>query len=125
MKTLSLRRTLALGLVAGSAGLGACGVSQQQEIQMGRQYAAEINRQLPIVDDPVIHRYLNELGTRIQRQPGNRDIPYTYYLVNIDQINAFAIPGGFVYINRGIVENAANLSELARSGTWKPGTARR
>jgi predicted Zn-dependent protease len=113
MKTLSLRRTLALGLVAGSAGLGACGVSQQQEIQMGRQYAAEINRQLPIVDDPVIHRYLNELGTRIQRQPGNRDIPYTYYLVNIDQINAFAIPGGFVYINRGIVENAANLSELA------------
>ncbi|NIP80534.1 MAG: M48 family metalloprotease [Gemmatimonadetes bacterium] len=113
MTVSSMRRTLALGLVAGSAGLAACGVSQQQEIQMGRQYAAEINRQLPIVDDPVIHRYINELGNRIQRQPGNRDIPYTFYVVNIEQINAFAIPGGFVYVNRGLVERTDNLAELA------------
>jgi predicted Zn-dependent protease len=114
MTTLSLRRTLALGLVAGSATFtGACGVSTQQEIQMGQQYAAEINRQLPIVDDPVIHRYINQLGNRIQRQPGNRDIPYTFYVVNIDQINAFAVPGGFVYVNRGLVERTDNLAELA------------
>ena len=113
MANSTLRRTLALGLVAGSTSLAACGVSQQQEIQMGRQYAAEINRQLPIVDDPVIHRYINQLGSRIQRQPGNRDIPYTFYVVNIDQINAFAIPGGFVYVNRGLVERTDNLAELA------------
>lgn len=80
---------------------------------MGRQYAAEINRQLPIVDDPAIHRYINQLGNRIQRQPGNRDIPYTYYVVNIDQINAFAIPGGHVYVNRGLIERTDNLAELA------------
>ena len=113
MGDLSLRRGLALGLVASSVGLGACGVSPQQEIEMGRQYAAEINRQLPIVDDPAIHRYLNDLGNRIQRQPGNRDIPYTFYVVNIDQLNAFAVPGGFVYINRGLIEATDNLSELA------------
>ena len=111
--TSSLRRTLALGLVAGSAGLSACGVSTQQEIEMGRQYAAEINRQLPIVDDPQVHRYINELGNLIQRQPGNRDIPYTYYVVNSDEINAFAVPGGFVYINRGLIERTDNLAELA------------
>ena len=111
--TSSLRRTLALGLVAGSAGLAGCGVSTQQEIDMGRQYAAEINRQLPIVDDPQVHRYINELGDLIQRQPGNRDIPYTFYVVNSDQINAFAVPGGFVYINRGLIERTDNLSELA------------
>ncbi len=104
---------MALGLVAGSAGLSACGVSQQQELDMGRQYAAEINRQLPIVDDPLVHRYINELGNRIQRQPGNRDIPYTFYVVNIEQINAFAVPGGFVYLNRGLIERTDNLSELA------------
>ena len=113
MATLSLRRTLALGLVAGSAGLAGCGVSTQQEIQMGRQYAAEINRQLPIVDDPAVHRYINNLGNRIQRQQGNRDIPYTYYVVNSDEINAFAVPGGFVYVNRGLIERTDNLSELA------------
>lgn len=108
-----LRRTLAVGLVAGSAGIAACGVSTQQEIEMGRQYAAEINRQLPIVDDPQVHRYINELGNRIQRHPGGRDIPYTYYVVNSAQINAFAVPGGFVYLNRGLIERTDNLSELA------------
>ncbi len=113
MGNLSLRRGLAVGLVATSAGLGACGVSEQQELQVGRQYAAEINRQLPIVDDPQIHRFLNQLGDRIQRQPGARDIPYTYYVVNIEEINAFAIPGGFVYINRGLIERTDNLAELA------------
>ena len=113
MRVFSFRRTLTAGLVAGSAGLAACGVSQQQEIQMGQQYAAEINRQLPIVDDVQIHRYINQLGDRIQRQPGNRDIPYTFYVVNIDQLNAFAVPGGFVYINRGLIEATDNLAELA------------
>jgi beta-barrel assembly-enhancing protease len=113
MSILSVRRSLAMGLVATSAGLGACGVSEQQEIQMGQQYAAEINRQLPIVDDPQIHRYINQLGSQIQRQPGARDIPYTFYVVNIEEINAFAVPGGFVYLNRGLIERTRNLSELA------------
>ena len=80
---------------------------------MGRQYAAEVNRQLPIVEDATIDRYINELGTRIQEQPGTRDIPYTFYVVNIEQVNAFAIPGGHVYINRGLIERAQRLSELA------------
>jgi beta-barrel assembly-enhancing protease len=113
MSTTLLRRPLALGLVAGSTALAACGIGTQQEIEMGQQYAAEINRQLPIVDDPVIHRYINDLGNRIQRQPGARDIPYTYYVVNINEVNAFAVPGGFIYINRGIIDRADNLSELA------------
>lgn len=104
---------MAMGLVASSMGLGACGVSEQQEVQMGQQYAAEINRQLPIVSDPQIHRYINQLGQQIQRQPGARDIPYTFYVVNIEEINAFAVPGGFVYLNRGLIERTDNLSELA------------
>lgn len=107
-----LRRTLTLGLVAGAATAASC-VTTQQELEMGRQYAAEINQQLPIVEDAAIHRYINDLGTRIQRQPGNRDIPYTFYVVNIDQVNAFAVPGGHVYINRGLIERSENLSELA------------
>lgn len=108
-----IRRTAALGLVAGSAGLAACGIGTQQEIELGQQYAAEINRQLPIVEDPAIHSYINQLGNRIQRQPGARDIPYTFYVVNSAEVNAFAVPGGFIYINRGLIERTENLSELA------------
>jgi beta-barrel assembly-enhancing protease len=113
MATSLLRRTLALGFVAGSAGIAACGIGTQQEIEMGQQYAAEINRQLPIVQDAAVHNYINQLGNRIQRQPGNRDIPYTFYVVNSREINAFAVPGGYVYINRGLIERTENLSELA------------
>lgn len=107
-----LRRTLSLGLVAGTVILAAC-VSTQQELQMGQEYSAQINQQLPIVENAAIHRFINTLGNRIQRQPGNRDIPYTFYVVNIDQVNAFAVPGGYVYINRGLIERSENLSELA------------
>lgn len=107
-----LRRTLTLGLVAGATTTAAC-VSTQQELQMGQQYSAQINEQLPIVEAAAIHRYINTLGTRIQRQPGNRDIPYTFYVVNSDQVNAFAVPGGYVYINRGLIERSESLSELA------------
>lgn len=107
-----IRRTLTLGLAAGSAALAAC-VSTQQELELGRQYAAEINEQLPIVEDAAIHGYINDLGNRIQQQPGTRDIPYTFYVVNIDQVNAFAIPGGYVYLNRGLIERSESLAELA------------
>ncbi|MEJ2503943.1 MAG: M48 family metallopeptidase [Gemmatimonadota bacterium] len=113
MRLCCSRRVLATGLVAGSAALAACGLTQQQEIRMGRQYAAEVDRQLPIVEDPRIHRYINALGDRIQQRPGNRDIPYTYHVVNSDEVNAFALPGGFVYINRGLIEATDDLSELA------------
>ena len=115
MRSLPVRRLLATGLVAGTVGIGACGVSQQQELEMGRQYAAEINRQLPIVDDPLIHRYINELGNRIQRQPGARDIPYTFYVVNIDQLNAFAVPGGLSAPARAFRRRALLQRELCRA----------
>lgn len=108
-----IRRTLTLGVMAGSAAVASCAISTQQELQLGRQYAAEIEQQLPVVEDAAIDRYINELGTRIQQQPGTRDIPYTFYVVNIDQVNAFAVPGGHIYINRGLIDRAENLSELA------------
>jgi predicted Zn-dependent protease len=92
--------------------LAACAISQSEEIQLGRQYAAEINKQLPIVDDPAVNRYITLVGDRIASQ-GRRKIGYTFYVVNTDAVNAFALPGGFVYINRGLIEQTTNLSELA------------
>lgn len=107
-------RGSALALVAGSTvALSACSsVSTQQEVEMGRQYAAEINRELPILNDNSVNSYINSLGRSIA-QRGNRQIPYTFYVVNSDQINAFAVPGGHVYLNRGLIERTRNMSELA------------
>lgn len=107
------RRPVALALVAGStAAVGACGISHQQEVQMGQEYAAEINRQLPLVNDAAVTRYVNNLGRSIA-QRGNRQYNYNFYVVNAAQINAFAVPGGHVYVNRGLIERTRNMSELA------------
>lgn len=90
-----------------------CGISTQQEVQMGREYAAQINAQLPIVQDAEINRYINVLGDSIARLADNRGIDYHFFVVNAREINAFAVPGGFIYINRGLIERTQNLSQLA------------
>ncbi|MBA2669467.1 MAG: M48 family metalloprotease [Gemmatimonadetes bacterium] len=101
-------------LTAGTAVAGcAPAISTQQEVQMGAQYASEINRQLPIVQNPQVHYYINQLGNTIARQADPRGIQYTFYVVNAPQVNAFAIPGGHIYVNRGLIDRASNLSELA------------
>ncbi|HEX8691871.1 MAG TPA: M48 family metallopeptidase [Longimicrobium sp.] len=103
---------LALG---GTAVAGGCApaVTTQQEQQLGANYAAQINRQLPLITDRATNDYVNQLGRRIASQADQRGIPYTFYVVNSDVVNAFAIPGGYVYVNRGVIERADNMSELA------------
>src|SRR5436190_5136046 len=106
-----MRNFVAGAVLAVSA--AACGVSTQQEIQMGQEYSAQINAQLPIVQDAEINRYVNVLGDSIANLADNRGLDYHFYVVNAAEINAFAVPGGFVYVNRGLIEKAENLSELA------------
>jgi len=112
------RTTRKLGLAsftAATIGLVGCAgmISTQEEVQMGAEYAAQINRQLPIVEDAAVNRYINELGRRIATRADDRDIQYRFFVVNSDQINAFAVPGGFIYMNRGLIDRAENKSEFA------------
>ena len=106
------RRTLTGFVAAATLTVAACGVSTQQEVEIGSQYAAEINRQLPLVSNAQVTSYVNQLGRQIARQ-GGRGLNYTFYVVNSDQVNAFAVPGGYVYVNRGLIERVSNMSELA------------
>ena len=99
-------------ILSGSLVLAACGISTQQEMQMGQQASMDINRQLPMVNDPTVTSYVNQLGDRIANH-GQRGINYTFFVVNSDVVNAFAVPGGYVYVNRGLIERAGNMSELA------------
>ena len=99
-------------VAAATITLSACGISQQQELEMGAQYATEINRQLPLVRDASANSYINQLGDQIARS-GRRGINYTFYIVNSDMVNAFAVPGGYIYVNRGLIERTRTMSELA------------
>ncbi|MGH7553446.1 MAG: M48 family metallopeptidase [Longimicrobiales bacterium] len=108
-----IRKAAMPGILAGSVAVGtSCGISTAQEQQMGQQYATQINSQLPIVNDASANRYLTQLGTSIA-QRGQRRIPYRFFIVNSEVVNAFAVPGGYVYVNRGLIEAADNVSELA------------
>src|SRR5687768_13221775 len=93
--------------------LAACGISQQQEVEMGQDYARQINSQLPIVGDPEINRYINVLGDQIASRTSRADLDWRFYIVDSREVNAFAVPGGFIYINRGLIERTDRMDEVA------------
>jgi predicted Zn-dependent protease len=102
------------------AGLAACvslaacgGISQQQEVEMGAQEAQQVNAQLPMLQDATINAYVNSLGNQLARTTSRADLDWHFAVVNTDVINAFALPGGYVYVNRGVLSRASNESELA------------
>jgi predicted Zn-dependent protease len=99
-------------LAAAAIGLTSCSVSQDQEVDIGRQNAQEINAQLPIVTDPAIATYIQTLGESIAKKTSRADLDWHFYVVNSKQVNAFALPGGYIYVNRGLIESADKLDEL-------------
>jgi Zn-dependent protease with chaperone function len=88
--------------------------SPQQDVQLGREASVEVEKQLPLVKDAQVERYVTDLGRRLARiAPGNTDFPWTFKVVNSQDINAFALPGGFIYVNRGVLEAAEDEAQLA------------
>ncbi len=87
--------------------------SAQQDVEIGAQSAAEAERQLPIVNDAEVNAYVNRIGQKLAANAGGPQFQYRFRVVNASDINAFALPGGFVYLNRGIIENARNEGEVA------------
>ena len=91
----------------------ACSVSQDQEVAIGRQNASEINAKLPIVRDQAVADYVQQLGLAIAKTTPRADLDWQFFVVDSKEVNAFALPGGFVYVNRGLIERAQQLDELA------------
>jgi len=87
--------------------------STDQDVEIGRQSAVEVERQLPILDDRSIEAYVNAIGRRLAGVAPGAKYPYQFKVVNASDINAFALPGGFMYLNRGLIEAAANEGQLA------------
>ena len=91
---------------------GWLGGSQEKEIAIGRQLAAEVEQQAKMVDDPVITEYVNRVGQNIVLH-SDAKIPFTIKVIDSDDVNAFALPGGFFFVNKGLILAADNESELA------------
>jgi predicted Zn-dependent protease len=80
---------------------------------MGQQAAAQATHSLPMVTDPDINRYITVLGDSLAAVADTRDLEWHFYVVDSPEINAFALPGGFVFVNRGLIERVDSLDELA------------
>jgi len=86
--------------------------SIEKEIALGKQMAQEVERQAKIVDDPVIAEYVNRVGQNLVRN-SDAKVPFTIKVIDSEEINAFALPGGFFFVNTGILLNADNEAEMA------------
>jgi predicted Zn-dependent protease len=86
--------------------------SLEKEIALGKQLAQEVERQAKIVDDPIIAEYVNRIGQNLVRN-SDAKVPFTIKVVDSEEINAFALPGGFFFVNTGILLNADNEAEMA------------
>jgi predicted Zn-dependent protease len=98
----------------GAAAALACGTaSEDDEVRLGREAAAQVSAQLPILADPLVTGYVDSLGTAIARRTARGDLAWHFAVVDTDVVNAFALPGGYIFVNRGLLDRAATMSELA------------
>ncbi|HKE04266.1 MAG TPA: M48 family metallopeptidase [Blastocatellia bacterium] len=86
--------------------------SIDKEVALGRQLAAEVDRDSKLVDDPIVTEYVNRVGQNIVLH-SDAKVPFTIKVIDSNEINAFALPGGFLYVNRAVLEAADNEAELA------------
>jgi beta-barrel assembly-enhancing protease len=86
--------------------------SIEKEIALGKQMAQEVERQAKIVEDPVVAEYVNRVGQNLVRN-SDAKVPFTIKVVDDEEINAFALPGGFFFVNTGVLLNADNEAEMA------------
>lgn len=86
--------------------------SIEKEIAMGKELAQEVERQAKIVDDPVISEYVNRIGQNLVRN-SDAKVPFTIKVIDAEEVNAFALPGGFFFVNTGLIMKADSEAELA------------
>jgi predicted Zn-dependent protease len=86
--------------------------SIEKEIAMGRQMAVEVERQAKIIDDSIIGEYVNRIGQNIVRN-SDAKVPFTIKVIDSDEVNAFALPGGYMFVNSGLILRTDNEAELA------------
>ena len=100
------KRNINGGIIAKMSG------STEKEVRLGREAAAEVDRQAKFIEDPMITEYVNRVGQNIVLH-SDAKVPFTIKVIDSDEVNAFALPGGFFYVNKGLLLAADNEAELA------------
>jgi predicted Zn-dependent protease len=88
-------------------------LSEAEELAIGQQQDAEIRREMGVYDDPALQRYVNEIGHELARVSHRPNLPWSFTIVDNPAINAFALPGGYIYLTRGILAYLDDEAELA------------
>jgi beta-barrel assembly-enhancing protease len=88
-------------------------MSPEQDVAIGRQHAAQIEREMRVLPDQAVQQYVNNVGKRLSSQAPGEKFPYQFKVVDVKEINAFALPGGFLYVHTGAIVAAKNEAELA------------
>ena len=85
----------------------------EEELQFGREFVAQHEKQVKLYRDPVVTRYINDLGQTLVRYSKRNNIPYTFKVVETRGINAYAVPGGFIYVHLDLIRATKSEAELA------------
>ena len=111
-----------LFLILSIGGLASCAAvlsdvnlfNDKDEIELGNRFSKEIEKELRLYRrDPVVIEYITTLGQRLARHSNRKNIVYHFKVVDAEEVNAFALPGGYIYVNLGLIRAAQNESELA------------
>lgn len=87
--------------------------STDKEVKIGESIAKAIEKEYKLVDDPLVQNRVQEIGKKIVSVSDRKDINYSFYVLDDKEVNAFALPGGFIYVNKGLIEKVNNDDELA------------
>jgi len=90
-----------------------CTIGDDQEKQIGQDAAAQIEKDVPLVNEANVSSYVTRLGSDLATKSDTKSRGWSFRIVDAEIVNAFALPGGYVYVNRGLIEEAGNKSELA------------
>ena len=85
----------------------------KQDVEIGRQSAAQVERQIPLIRTPAVERPIEAIGRRLADAAPGTQFPYQFRVTNLSDVNAFALPGGFLYVNRGLIELVPTEGQLA------------
>lgn len=88
-------------------------MSPQQDVAIGRQNAQQVEKEMRVIADPIVQNYINSVGRKLAAVAPGEKFPYQFKVVDVKEINAFALPGGFLYVHSGAILAARNESELA------------
>jgi predicted Zn-dependent protease len=100
------KRNINKGVIAKMSG------GLDKEVALGRQLAAQVDREAKFIDDPVVTEYVNRVGQNLVLH-SDAKVPFTIKVIDSDEVNAFALPGGFFYVNKGLILSADNEAEMA------------